>query len=81
MAWGVLEEEIDKLDFVFTEFSEDGAKPNVEGVGEHNQKMTLQIEGKSYWYGGLEEPEASQLLKAKGLNLQGERDWKDQHCR
>lgn len=46
MAWGALEEEMDKLDFVFTEFSEDGAKTNVEGVGGHNQKMALQIEGK-----------------------------------
>lgn len=46
---------------------------------EYSQKMALQIEGKSYWYRGLEEPEVSQLLKGKGLNLRGEGDWKDQH--
>lgn len=46
---------------------------------EYSQKMALQIEGKSYWYSGLEEAEASQLLKGKRLNLQGEEDWKDQH--
>lgn len=34
MAWGVLEEEMDKLDFVFTEFSDDGDKTSAEGVGE-----------------------------------------------
>lgn len=34
MSWGILKEEMDKLDFVFTEFSEDGAKTNVKGVGE-----------------------------------------------
>lgn len=34
ISWGVLEEEIDKVDFVYTEFSEDGAETNAEVVGE-----------------------------------------------
>lgn len=37
MSWGILEEEVDKLDSVFTEFNEDGAKTNVKGVEERVQ--------------------------------------------
>lgn len=33
-SWHILEEEMDKLDFVFTEFSRDNAKTNVKDVGE-----------------------------------------------
>ena len=34
------EEEMDKIDFVFTEFREDGDKTNVEGVGEQVQSKS-----------------------------------------
>lgn len=80
MAWGVLEEEMDKLDFVLLSSVKMVTRLMLRVWGsEYNQKMALQIEVKSCWYSGLEEPEASQLLKGKGLNLQGEGDWKDQH--
>jgi len=41
------EEEMDKIDFVFTEFREDGDKTNVEGVGARTvKKWHCKLKGK-----------------------------------
>lgn len=43
------EEEMDKTEFVFTEFREGGDKTDVEVWGsKYNQKVALKIERKSY---------------------------------